>query len=99
RDFHVTGVQTCALPISAPPSGRSAAKSGSGQINGAVSHSLQRGFALALAQFGMRRLFHRTGDQWPIGLNHMTRVDVLGTWAVSQIGRASCRGREEGRGG
>src|SRR5690606_39393681 len=84
RDFHVTGVQTCALPISPRGRGRFA-PSPTGPLH----------FGSLLAAFGSWLAARSAGGEWWIRIE-----DVDGGREVPgaardqlQIGRASCRER------
>src|SRR5690606_40353360 len=91
RDFHVTGVQTCALPIygtaiPSPVLGRSANDRRSGQ-------PAQRAARTARNRSGRQR--RRLGRRSDRALCRRSG----GTWRASQIGRASCRERVVAVGG
>src|SRR2546430_2792166 len=78
RDLTVTGVQTCALPIS--------------HRGGAAPREAVRAFAARSAALERRRVskgFAPIGTILPIGPGR----DTLGAHALQQIGRASCRER------
>src|SRR5690606_40428322 len=90
RDFHVTGVQTCALPISvgldldARTGGRQVLAVGAQGLAGEIFQDATGadGLAYALGQ----------------GLALLTRqqaADLFATLHDQEIGRASCREREE----
>src|SRR5690606_40499355 len=86
RDFHVTGVQTCALPISFSFSIRTAAWM--------VSRRLFRPMRMFryLGSWSKVRSFRSTPTALP-----WTRMESI-SWARSssfEIGRASCRGSAE----
>src|SRR5690606_40758797 len=92
RDFHVTGVQTCALPISQ----RSIDTVGYGKQVGAAR--LQQPVQPA-AELG-RQYFPRViraddGDFVGACNTRMQEVDAVSTQQAAQIGRASCRERGE----
>src|SRR5690606_39951943 len=92
RDFHVTGVQTCALPIfellKAPPSGEEdfLLDLFSQRIPAGVDDAayVKAAFLSALA---------KGKDQCPL-IDRTRAVELLGTM-LGEIGRASCREREE----
>src|SRR5690606_40470455 len=89
RDFHVTGVQTCALPISSPPCSVTACDG----VTGAQAVTLQGGDgAVYLAvQLGVVELLSILDDRRMLGpVLRMQR---------QQIGRASCRERVQSAGG
>src|SRR5690606_39539326 len=85
RDFHVTGVQTCALPISLARTGR-------------YSHP---GFLAAYGEWQFSRLedFAPYGEIWaPYYTCHKIMAGLLDAHELTgsdqaQIGRASCRER------
>src|SRR5690606_40334487 len=93
RDFHVTGVQTCALPISGPRRSR--------RYKGQHAHLVEFGTALRSykganrgrmpARPFLRPSWERTKDKVVDGIRVATGQ------VVYKIGRASCRGRGEGR--
>src|SRR5690606_40327311 len=94
RDFHVTGVQTCALPISAPPL--------------PLHLVAQQLLALTLQERGVGRLtwpawlgepfvFGRDAAELiPAVVDHLVAAGYL---AEDEIGRASCRERARGEAG
>src|SRR5690606_40072809 len=90
RDFHVTGVQTCALPI----------------CNPGVTTSLKRGDLSAGVNIGIPITSRREdfgaaiGDvslNFQGGVNHLSDFGTLTdwtagiNWGVTETGRASCR--------
>src|SRR5690606_39961268 len=90
RDFHVTGVQTCALPILISPTSPSA-----------TDAYFNREAQTRLAKIEERgehgvRVVHRMGDVgWFDGDG---RLWFCGRKSHREIGRASCRGRVRGAG-
>src|SRR5690606_41009715 len=94
RDFHVTGVQTCALPISVRSQQR-AARSG-----GAVQRSAVRSYReeTAAQRAGPQ---HPTQGSGPVGASPGARGGSgggRGDRAPAEIGRAAWRGRVWGGG-
>src|SRR5256886_11267396 len=81
RDLTVTGVQTCALPISKRDTNDGYRGSGAARSRARRGGSAARRGPLELPSQGDPR--HRSG------------VDVRGDGDPAQIGRASCRGRVE----
>src|SRR5690606_40085447 len=89
RDFHVTGVQTCALPIYEFITGR--IRGGGYAIKGAwllikkeASIQVQLGIAIAVTIAGF--YFDITAMEW------ICQVLAIGlVMAAEEIGRASCR--------
>src|SRR5690606_39974670 len=89
RDFHVTGVQTCALPIfdsyAAVFAGEAGARFWNAFYNTTfftvvcVSIEVVIGVAMALI---MNKAFRGKG---------LIRASILIPWAIPKIGRASCR--------
>src|SRR5690606_41040785 len=98
RAFHVTGVQTCALPISTAgqpgrPDGRRRRRS---------TRAGTRVPATELEEFTGGELptrSTRAGTRVPATGLRSGREDGLPLNAQREIGRASCRERLEGRGG
>src|SRR5690606_40772100 len=85
RDFHVTGVQTCALPIFSDDT-----------VLSLDDPALDQALA-AHARIGERRLGSTTEDRW----SRTEQAGALGAGAdvaTRQIGRASCRERGESAG-
>src|SRR5690606_39712911 len=88
RDFHVTGVQTCALPIWAY----------SPRATGphlALWHGVNTPLLMSLAVIGVGIVLYRSSDAF-IRLLHTVpgriNVNAVYDWSVdAQIGRASCR--------
>src|SRR5690606_40679440 len=80
RDFHVTGVQTCALPISA-------AVRDPGVLGPELRVAVQPAEELLLA--GVRET-RSVAERLPVG-----EVEVVGPVLGEQIGRASSRERRE----
>src|SRR5690606_41122947 len=88
RDFHVTGVQTCALPISPPGD----PTPGDGTASGAAQSFVQAGAAIAKCSGAG---CHEGGAP-PQFLGAPGRDDDYATiknFAPQEIGRASCRER------
>src|SRR5690606_40733677 len=91
RDFHVTGVQTCALPISA--SGTLASF-----INWSSPSAIHMGMILFLLMYayGTYHFTRKQDAERMIKINRwLSHVDA----ALIEIGRAPCREREESCGG
>src|SRR5690606_40625429 len=83
RDFHVTGVQTCALPICADTVGSASARSAP------PPHTRRRRCPLADRA-------HKISPTIEISLTDRWENTTLSCMSpVRQIGRASCREREE----
>src|SRR5207302_4080816 len=95
RDFHVTGVQTCALPILMLfwiATGAFAL--GPGRAS-ALAHLTHAGFAPALAEFVLI-----TGSVFDIVLGSLLLVQKFARAVlITKIGRASCRERAYSVGG
>src|SRR2546426_2439534 len=84
RDYKVTGVQTCALPISVPGWGdRVLPVAAAGRAEGAVGLPARR----------------PVGDDHHRPLLRHGRSFCRRLWADSEIGRASCRGKSVDLGG
>src|SRR5690606_40897086 len=97
RDFHVTGVQTCTLPIFSPPQ---ISLAEGDTVYGRAVEGLQVGHAQALpggfaAEVAARHLAVRELELARGALSHQ---DTRREARVDQIGRASCRERGEGTG-
>src|SRR5690606_41007900 len=97
RDFHVTGVQTCALPISSWKATRSASRSSRACSSPATrdEHALEDLDALLVAFHDAAVHVDRVADV------HAREVglELVGDDAFEEeIGRASCRGRGGGGG-
>src|SRR5690606_40259682 len=92
RDFHVTGVQTCALPISFPENGR-VVVGGCLLVSGEplARTAIRRDPVAPVHDSSLVTLLARQSRR-PV---HYVGVDVLdeGVDALAEIGRASCRGR------
>src|SRR5690606_40795058 len=99
RDFHVTGVQTCALPILLS----TLSYVERDRILQNVGFAAIRVFSVAIAIFVGIGLVHKEVDRRtvftilskPIGRGEF----LLGKYLGLQIGRASCRERAAARGG
>src|SRR5690606_41813139 len=83
RDFHVTGVQTCALPIFSKPLALSAANRGLA--------------ASALLKYPTRNLYISPSLMTSRSSIALNRASILGL-EEAEIGRTSCRERGEVRG-
>src|SRR5690606_40455803 len=83
RDFHVTGVQTCALPISAP----AVAAPGTLWTSGYVTVASSR--VRVTDQPGVNR--HSAITQRPSSMTYASEYSPVES--VSEIGTASCRER------
>src|SRR5690606_40611039 len=94
-DFHVTGVQTCALPIS---------DRGAWYGHGALGRRLAREFPCCAAALAGRpcppvngargRCPAPDGRCLDNGGRHPRRRACIGKWLALEIGRASCRETE-----
>src|SRR5690606_40140056 len=89
RDFHVTGVQTCALPILVDTEGRLVIPEFTNALTGTT---IMR--AVELLKDEMPIVFQRVRED---DIYRAREVLMLGTTGDCEIGRASCRERE-GRG-
>src|SRR5690606_41021139 len=90
RDFHVTGVQTCALPILAPDHLPALANLGNALlVTGDHRQSLEA-YDRALA---IKADFAEVHLNVVALQNYLDDSTAARTLAVAQIGRASCRGR------
>src|SRR5690606_39892703 len=91
RDFHVTGVQTCALPIFARYRGRRYSPLANGQERARRTQEACREATPGLS----RGNAHRRSDRWWRRSLRLERwIEVLcRAEPPQQIGRASCRGR------
>src|SRR5690606_40474713 len=91
RDFHVTGVQTCALPISSTEADRSKGASGARKRRGSAATPLPR-----------RLLWCRVARRASVPELPEPLQGQRGRHALArgnEIGRASCRGRVGDAGG
>src|SRR5207302_7372575 len=91
RDFHVTGVQTCALPIlvERAPAAANQDPNGGGAFNYGGNPSNNR-----IENTGL------TDDQYFTARWEGTiTIPATGTYTFAKIGRASCREREQVEGG
>src|SRR5690606_39954471 len=93
RDFHVTGVQTCALPISALVQEPTERRLG-GRDGGltAAEHAPAPGECFAVGGLGLRVAARRLADDAEVVVERQELGVVLG----HEIGRAACREGEEG---
>src|SRR5690606_41168069 len=98
RDFHVTGVQTCALPISVLEESRASERAEivgqlqEGEIReGVVKNITDYGAFVDLG--GIDGLLHVTDMSWK-RVSHPSQVLNVG----DKIGRASCRERAQNAG-
>src|SRR5690606_40958123 len=92
RDFHVTGVQTCALPIYIPVLSEESAEG----VATATRRQWPRLWVVDPLD-GTREFVKRNGE-FTVNIALVDQgVPVLGV--VQEIGRASCRGRGGGPGG
>src|SRR5206468_5364002 len=89
RDLIVTGVQTCALPISPGRRRRRASPA----IPGGASPLVFPVAGFPLGHPGDRGLEAAPAGLLPLRLSHPVDVVLLLRVAERQIGRASCRGR------
>src|SRR5690606_40161016 len=95
RDFHVTGVQTCALPISrrnlSPHAGRVALDF--------RWHDVTAGLPAAYDVIVSNPPFHGHGRTARPDIGRAFIAAAAGALVPGEIGRASCRGRADIRGG
>src|SRR5690606_41139204 len=85
RDFHVTGVQTCALPISHRDGGSRALNVGDSSVRG-----LGESDVLAAAALALGLALFLFGEGGLLGVDDLNERERLGL-NPSEIGRASCR--------
>src|SRR5690606_41081757 len=97
RDFHVTGVQTCALPICAGIHPNDDVNLGQSS-NDVIPTALRVSAQLAVVEDLQPALGHlrRTIERRARGLGKVTKT---GRTHLMEIGRASCRERVESSGG
>src|SRR5207302_5440464 len=91
RDFHVTGVQTCALPISG---GRcTTGPSPSGTPSGPPRYPARRlGASMGFLTDHVRRV-REDLQRTPLDESALPGFPATGPWCSREIGRASCRER------
>src|SRR5690606_41050381 len=97
RDYHVTGVQTCALPIFAMEVILTGDMFGAERAYGygLVNRLTEPGKALE----GALELARVIVENGPLAVQTAKGIVVQGTdWEQEEIGRASCRQRGWGRG-
>src|SRR5690606_40211764 len=93
RDFHVTGVQTCALPILRRMSYSALMRPPSGRVRARIWQRLETRHAVGIPMASLPDLAERH-DQAPALVSDAMRVARLCDGGDQmEIGRASCRER------
>src|SRR5205807_3759247 len=98
RDYKVTGVQTCALPISPPPPPVATVDVTPATASIQVNQTVQ---LTATPKDASGNPLAGRAVTWTSGNTSIATVNTTGLVTGKEIGRASCRerGEEEGEGG
>src|SRR5690606_40990914 len=96
RDFHVTGVQTCALPISKSGAPMASRMPGAERFvePGPLGPALADASAVPATPAGPQRAPGR-----PMSVRQIAKAEGISRKQAREIGRASCRERVESRRG